>query len=196
MAQRFTFLFFTLIIGFSAFSSSLPEKSTILPGYEKDSVINRMRQLPLHHIEGLWQFTENGATIAIERSNKGKHPNDGLNRYNIVIVSSPRLSIKPGTIMGHITPTAKQDIYDAQIYTDFDGGTTLSIAKRFILTLNDDSRLAFSRDKSGLRINIRKLLPYMFRYTITYQNERPKNIDGCIRIFPKSSNSPIEPRYL
>lgn len=193
--SRLASLLLTLLIAATAIAGSLPEQSSVIEGYERDSVISRMRSLTLHPIEGLWQFAENGATIAIERNSNGL-PDDGVTRYHMVIVNSPRLTIEPGTLMGYVTPTAKKGVYEATIYTNFDGGTTLTIPKKFILTFNDDSHLAFSRDNSGIRINIWRFMPYMFRYSITYKNERPRNIDGCIRVFPESANSFTQPRYL
>lgn len=195
MARQLFSLILTLLIIPSLAASILPKESETLLGYERDSVIRRMKQLPLHHIEGLWQFTANGATIAIERYIDNNTPHDGASRYRIVIVSSPRLSIRPGTVMGIMIPTAKPNVYDAHIYTDFDGGTTLTGAKRFVLTLSEDSRLAFNQDKSGIKINLWRILPYMFRYSVTYKNERPRNLDGCVRIYPTPS-TPLQPRYL
>ncbi|MBR5899247.1 MAG: hypothetical protein IKZ14_07275 [Muribaculaceae bacterium] len=193
--SRLAALFLTLLLAATATATTLPEQSSVIPEYERDSVVSRMRKLSLQPIEGLWQFAESGATIAIER-NTNNLPDNGLMRYHMVIVNSPQLTITPGTIMGYITPTAKNGVYDATIYTDFDGGTILSLPKKFILTLNDESHLAFSRDNSGIRINIWRFLPYMFRYSVTYKNERPRNIDGCIRVFPESVNSFTQPRYL
>lgn len=196
MLSRIIVSLITLFTSAILSASGLPQQSIVLPGYEHDSVMNRMRQLPLHHIEGIWQFTDNGATIAIERYSPDDTPDNNTFQYRMIIINSPRLSIYPGTLMGIITPTAKQGIYDSHIYTDFDGGTALSGAKRFFLTLHKDSRLSFSRDKSGLKFNLWRFLPYMFRYSVRYKNDIPDNLDGCIRIFPVPTQSPINPRYL
>ena len=106
---------------------SIPDTSQQLSGYERDSVTNRLRALPLHDIEGLWQWVEDGAIIAIERD----FINEAITRYRMVIVESPQRSIRPGTVMGYLTTTAKRDNFDARIYTDNDLTGLLSKTKSF-----------------------------------------------------------------
>lgn len=175
--------------------SDVPSQSFVLGGYgNRDSVELRLSQLPLHDIEGIWQLTEDGAFVVIERVNSNKYPGTGIAKYQMIVLESPRLSIRPGTVMGYVALTAKQDCYDAYVYTDFDGGTVLSNAERFTLTLKD-SRLQFKQYKSGIKINLWRFVPYMFRYSVKTYNERPKDLDGCIKIYPLPS-TPIYPRYL
>lgn len=177
-------------------ATQIPDRSELLAGYDRDSVEQRLLSLPLHDIEGIWQFTENGSLIVIERFKPTESPDDGVVRYRMVVLQSPRLSVRRGTVMGYLWPTAKRNCFDARIYTDFDGGSVLTKAKRFTLSLDDESRLAFTRHKSGVRINLWRFVPYMFRYSVSSRDDRPRNIDGCVKIFPVSSRSQIQPRYL
>lgn len=175
--------------------SGIPSQSFVLGGYEnRDSVELRLSQSPLHDIEGIWQFTEDGAYVVIEQAQADKMPARGIVMYQMVVLESPRLSVRPGTVMGYATLTAKADCYDAYVYTDFDGGAILSKAERFTLTLKD-SRLQFKRHKSGVKINLWRFVPYMFRYSVKTYDERPKDLDGCIKIYPLPA-TPVYPRYL
>lgn len=152
-------------------------------------------ELPLHHIEGIWKFPATGVEVAIIRNNPQQRES-GLTAdfYRMIVVDSDNRAIRPGTVMGLISPAAKRGEYDARIYTS-NVGSTLVMPKTFTLTLTDnDASLTFKRHKSAFNVNLWRLLPYLWRYTI-YPNEQDRNSDGCIRIYP---NPPVprEPIYL
>jgi len=178
----------------------IPENSAIVTGYtHPDSVTDRLAELPLHAIEGMWRFATEGSLMAIERCSETTAGDNeaGVTIYRMVIVRAVDLTLRPGTVMGYLTPTAKRGVYDARIYTGRRmDGTALNSPKTFTLTLNDaDSRLAISRYGSTLRFNWWKLLPYMYRHIFTRKDKNPGEINGCIRIFPYPA-IPAEPRYL
>lgn len=164
--------------------------------YERDAVKARLDAMPLHSIEGIWQFAADGATIAIERDNDGCPVTDDAVRYRMVIMRSPVRSVRPGTVMGHISPTAKRGSYSATIFTDSDGGSRLLKPKKFTLTLSNDSHLSFH--KHGLKIKVRfwRLIPYISRLGITTREDTPRDLDGCVRIYPMPTSGPVEPIYL
>lgn len=157
-----------------------------------------MRQLPLHHIEGIWQFPATGAEVAIIRQDTSAETGPSsaaVTIYQIILLDSPSRTLRPGTIMGLITPSAARGEYNARIYTQ-SLGSTLLIPKSFTLTLSDqDASLRFVRHKGAFSINLWRLLPYLWRYTIHPNNTSDTKDDGCVRIFP---NPPIprEPVYL
>ena len=164
--------------------------------YERDAVKSRLAASPLHTIEGIWQFTADGATIVIERDHGDSPAVDAATRYRMVIMRSPVRSVLPGTVMGYLLPTAKRGSYSATIYTDSDGGSRLLKPKKFTLTLTDDSHLSFH--KHGLKIKVRfwRLLPYISRLGIYTREDNPRDLDGCVRIYPMPVSGPIEPVYL
>ncbi|MBR5551830.1 MAG: hypothetical protein IKV83_07940 [Muribaculaceae bacterium] len=174
----------------------LPQESHTLEGYHIDSVKTRMLQVPLHNIEGVWQFLDNATTIAIERVNDNAS-SQYLHQYiyRIVILKPQQLSIEPGTIMGYISATAKKDNYEAYIYTDSTLEGILSIPKKFTLTLSDN-HLAFNEYKTSVSINLWRWIPYIYRVGVSVTNTRPKGLDGCVRIYPQSTSAPLTPRYL
>ena len=171
---------------------SIPDTSQQLSGYERDSVTNRLRALPLHDIEGLWQWVEDGAIIAIERD----FINEAITRYRMVIVESPQRSIRPGTVMGYLTTTAKRGNFDARIYTDNDLTGLLSKTKSFNIVMSDDTHFSITSYREGISVNLWRLIPYMYRINISTKSNRPQGLDGCIKIFPPSTSKPQNPRYL
>ncbi|MCM1076938.1 MAG: hypothetical protein NC411_06225 [Bacteroides sp.] len=177
-----------------------PQLSETLDGYETaEDVIDRLTTLPLHSIEGLWRFAAEGTLMAIERmDDRELSPIDaGTVTYRMVIVRAADLSLRPGTIMGYISPTAKRGMYDARIYTGrTDSGITLHSPKKFTLSLgDDDSRISINRYGTSYRFNWWRLLPYMYSRLITRRDRNPENLDGCVRVFPAPA-VPTEPRYL
>lgn len=179
---------------------NVPAMSLTLAGYDNAAVVTeRMEAMPLHSIEGLWRFAAEGTLMAIERDDSREILPDeaGTMIYRMVIVSAADLSLRPGTVMGYLSPTAKRGVYDARIYTGrTDAATTLHSPKTCTLTLSDsDSRLVIARYGSSLRFNWWRLLPYMYSRLISRREKSPGNIDGCLRVFPAPA-IPTEPRYL
>lgn len=173
----------------------LPAISPLLPGYRLDSVIDRMSTLPLHEIEGVWEFTGEGSLMAIERDPS----TSGAGAvYRIVAVQPRSLAIRPGTVMGYLTPAAARGTFDARIYASATPeGTHLHRPGRFTATLTDGgSRFALEPYGRKLRFNWWRLLfPFMYRSVITPLEHAPKTLDGCVRVYP-SPAVPANPRYL
>lgn len=176
----------------------LPPVSEVVAGYAShDEVRQRMNSAPLHAIEGIWQFPSTGAVVAIELDpslGKGGY----AVRYRMIIIRSPQRTIKPGTVMGLIAPTAKNNVYAAEIYTSSDGGSRLGSPHGFTLTLADNARLSFTKN-SGLKVytNLFRLIPYLSRvsFRVYRQQYAPRNLDGCLRVFPVPV-PPVNPVYL
>lgn len=177
-----------------------PDRSERLDGYDTPGIVtSRMASAPLHTVEGLWRFATEGSLMAIERTDSRPLDPDeaGVDTYRMVIVRAADISLRPGTIIGYLTPTARRGVYDARIYTSrSDDGTRLHSPKKFTLTLGDDnSRLAIATYGNSLRFNWWRLLPYMYRRVVTPREKSPGDINGCLRVYPAPA-TPIEPRYL
>lgn len=159
-----------------------------------DSVEARMAARPLLPLEGVWELTTDGAAIAIERM-------DGICRdhtsaYRITVISMPDRSIPPGTVMGVATETADRRKFDARIYTR-STGERLSSPADFIISLdNDNSRLSMSHYRRGLKVNLWRMVPYMFRYSVGLRDERPRDLDGMVKTYPRQRSTATFPRYL
>lgn len=176
----------------------LPAMSPRLEGYmDQNEVRQRLSELPLHIIEGIWQFPSNGAVISIERYTPDGILADGAVRYRMIILKSPVRSIHPGTIMGYVAATSKQGVYAAHVYTSTDGGSHLIRPKDFTFTLTDDGHLSFRVHSASFYTNVWRMIPYLSRISFRVRSaDKPKDLDGCTRLYPEPLSGPIEPRYL
>lgn len=185
---------------------STPERSTVLEGYSDMSVVKkRMGSMPLHHIEGIWQLTGEGSTLAIERitgheATTGRLAPDeeATPVYRMVVIRSTDISVAPGTVTGYLTPAAKERQYDARIYSSrSDDHVLLTSPTANVITLSDDgTRLSFHPYGRRLRFNWwRLLLPYMYRTLVTPLERPAGDIDGCVRLYP-APYPPLQPVYL
>lgn len=178
------------------FLDSLPSQSAVVPGYgAADSVELRMSRLPLCPAEGIWQMTDGGALFAIERAEPS--PDLAPLRLRMVMIRSPWRSIRPGTVIGHLVPTARRGVYEARLYSDVARRTGLNIPRGFTLELTEDDALMTIRPfRSPVRLNLFRLLPYMYRRVISLQDSRPDNLNGAVKVFPRQAAHPLSPVYL
>ncbi|MCM1503805.1 MAG: hypothetical protein NC127_01215 [Muribaculum sp.] len=176
----------------------LPPTSPRIEGYvDQNEVRQRMSQMPLHIIEGIWQFPSDGAVVAIERHTPGNILADGAVRYRMVILRSPVRSIRPGTVMGYVAATSKQGVYAAHVYTSAEGSGRLIRPKDFTFTLIDDGHLSFRVHSASFYTNVWRMIPYLSRISFRVRSaDKPKDLDGCTRLYPEPLSGPIEPRYL
>lgn len=152
-----------------------------------DSIAGRQ---PLTELEGLWQLTGGGGTIAVVPVSES-NPARG---YVIVCVDMADRTILPGTTVGYASYAARQGSYDAAIYGEANDGK-MTKPHRFTLTVRDGNRLSIVPVRNRLKVNLRNLLPYMFRVTVSRQTNRSDDLDGAIRIGP-SFQKPLRPRIL
>lgn len=172
----------------------LPARSHVIENFDYSSMMALMAEAPLHHIEGVWQFPSTGVKIAI-RISDGFAPDNTAPVYDMILIESPNRAMRPGTVMGLISPMAKRGDYEARIYTS-SVGSTLTMPKKFTLTLaDDDSSLTFRQHKSAFSVNLWRLLPYLWRYTIHPNHQDRRDNNGCVRIYPQPA-FPREPVYL
>lgn len=175
---------------------SLPSQSAIVAGYSAaDSVEQRLGELPLCPAEGIWQMADGGALFAIERA----EPSTGLApaELRLVMIRSPWRSIRPGTVLGHAVATPRPGVYEARIYSSFAQRTGLNVPRAFLLTVGQaGSTLTIEPFRSPLKVNLFRLLPYMFRRVVSLQDSRPTGLTGAVKVFPASAAHPLSPVYL
>ena len=176
----------------------LPAVSPRIEGYnDVNEVRNRLAAMPLHIIEGIWQFPSDGAVVSLGRYTPGDILDDGAVRYRMIVLRSPLRSIHPGTVMGYVAATSKRGVYAAHVYTSTDGGRLLIRPKNFTFTLNDDGHLSFRVHSMSFYADVWRMIPYLSRISFRVRSaDKPKDLDGCTRIFPEPLSGPIEPRYL
>ncbi|MCM1521649.1 MAG: hypothetical protein NC039_03230 [Muribaculaceae bacterium] len=169
----------------------IPQVSPILPGFREDSVRARMYESPLHEVEGLWEVAGEGTLMAVERVSSTPA------LYVMAVVYSADAALRPGTVMGWLTPGASAGSFDSRIYSSRrDEGTLLSSPAKYSARLADDgTSLTISPYGRKFRLNWwRLLLPYMYRSLVTPMERTKGNIEGFRRVYPEST--PLNPRYL
>lgn len=178
------------------FLGNVPSRSVRLAGYSREGVADYLLHGPVHRLEGLWMFTASDALVAVERFADVGDRAERMPRYRMVIVSSPRRTMVPGTVMGYMGVTSRKNVYDAMIYTVTEGAT-LTTPRRFTVRLGDnDTRLSFMPVKKGLAVSVRRLFPYLFRVGIREYDTRDESLDGCVRVGANGVSVISEPRYL
>lgn len=178
---------------FCAFADSLDDcLKTALPrhdGFDLYTVESTFSDYAADAIEGVWHVTtdDEGVFSIVHDSHSG--------HYVILVTNSADRTIKPGSIMGVAAATARKGTFDARIYTSSNRGS-LSRPKRFTLTLLPGGQLSFRPVNKGLKFNVWRLLPYMFRRAVKSVNDRDPALDGAVRIYPKPAAATNGPTYL
>lgn len=192
-------LIVTLTAAANDFLKSLPGASALVEGYaDVDSVEARLAAMPLLPAEGLWQMTDGGAIIAVERYVEPTLPfQSQVSTFRLVMVKSPVRRVRPGTVIGYAVTTAKNGVLEARLYSDFARESRLSVPRTFYLQLSTDgSTLTFKAKKSRLAVNPFKLLPYLYRHAVTIRQNTPDDLNGAVRLFPPMVSPRFGPRYL
>ncbi len=169
-------------------------QARIFNGYSLQEVKSRIDNIGPSPIEGLWQFTGGGATIAIERAAAPVSPDALPPSFNIILVESPDGSVSQGTLIGTAGQTALSSSFDCYLFKDHnkpEGGR-----RRFTIRLNDEGHISFLKVKSGISVSLRRWMPYLFRMTVIKRNERNEQLDGCIKLYPVNPSTFNTPRYL
>lgn len=128
-------------------------------------------------IEGVWRIAGDGAVFAVL-------PGEGGDTFRLVIVDSPDMSVLPMTEFGTARRTAVAGRYDACMSASLTSGAAVRRDRNLIISLSDDGRLIFEPYKKGLKLNLWRVLPYMFRFSVAAQDTRPSDIDGAVRLYP------------
>lgn len=130
-------------------------------------------------VEGIWR-------VAGEKSLIGIRPS-GPDRYELVSIDCEAPAVLPGTVIGYASATARPRTYDADIFTKIYDGV-LRKSSRFLISVSDDgNRFTLRQYRQGKTLRLWRLIPYLFRYSISSVDTRPEDLDGCIRVWPASA---------
>lgn len=176
----------------------MPPQSPVLNGYRDiDSLRNSITTRQLSPIEGLWQLSGNQATVIIEPSTLPAMSTSlgNLPTYQIVVVSSPRKSVRPGTVLGYFTPAGRDHCYDTYMYTSR-SRNILKSHRRFTLTLSTDDRfITLTPIKSRWRLSLRHTFNFLMRAYVSNNDPDTPAPDGFIKLYPMTGK-PHTPIYL
>lgn len=136
-------------------------------------------------VEGIWEVGGDGAKIAIT----AKMPGSGS--FDVTLLLSPVLDAPEGELIGTATSTGKPGIYEFRL---FNGKKSALLTKKksaaFIGELDKPGQLSFRAFSKGKRLNLYRLVPYLFRIGIITEDSRPSDIDGAVKVFPASERPP------
>lgn len=157
------------------------------------SALSLFTDRTLSPIEGVWEMTDGGATVAITANTSSQR--HVTSDYSIIYVCGPDLSVPRGTVIGTAKQGATKNLYDAVIYSDVTADAAsfpqLAGARHFAISITADDRLALNTYEKGVKVNAWRLVPYFLRYSIRKVDKRPSNLDGMVRIYPSSSHIPV-----
>ncbi|MDE6097765.1 MAG: hypothetical protein K2G24_02645 [Muribaculaceae bacterium] len=155
---------------------------TTLQGYCRgtrvDSLMSAIDNGYGNPIEGVWRMTASPeSTLAITPS----AGHEGM--FDIWLLDSPDFRIEPCVRIGQAAAGAENGEYDISLTER--PGDILARKRHFIAHTGENAmQIRLQAYRKGKRINIRRLLPYLFRISVTDNSNRPDNHDGLIRIYP------------
>lgn len=174
----------------------IPATSCVIPGYNDiDSVKSRIDNSGPVDIEGLWLMSATQTLVVIEPATEPTLAGAGFHAWQIVIISSPRKSLRPGTTLGYIIPTARKGHYEARIYTSR-YRSILQKHRGYTLDLTDESHLTMTADKSPWRITLHHSLKFLFRAAVSTRPIDSPTDEGFIKQYPYPDGQPLKPVYL
>lgn len=162
--------------------------------FAADSLRVRVDRLGPVPVEGVWQFTGEGATVLVERVSGRPAPDALPAAYNMIMISPVDDTVRPGTHIGRLQLTAVADAFDCRLYID--PSAPEKGEHRFTLRLNDAGHFSFLREKGGVSVSLWRWIPYLFRVTVVRRNVRDPRLDGAVKIYPVTPSTFNSPRYL
>lgn len=147
--------------------------------WDQDSIAKALGDHELDIIEGVWQFPDDGARLMILRST--------AYTYNIVLLDSPRLDVRPGIVIGKakITPTPRT--YDAELTNSPSGDRSLRKSTTKIV-VTPEGMLRLSPYSQGLSVSFRRWIPYFLRLTFKLTG-KPDGLEGAVKVYPVQDSS-------
>ncbi len=136
-------------------------------------------------IEGVWEFSDGGATVAIVMATSST--------FDIYLLDSPYLNVQPGTLIGRAVSSPKRNYYDGEIQTKKLGGKLKKSAQTVTFTVNDEGTLTVKPYKTGKTVSLNRWISSLFKVRVVDNNRRPTDLDGAKRVYPVylSDNYPI-----
>lgn len=166
--------------------SDVPPCSVILDGLDIDSMRTRLDETDMQPLEGIWYYPNEEMTLGIERY-KGQH-NIG---YRIIMLDSPDINVVPGTVIGYIAATARDNKYQLWLYSQRDQ-LTLVKPLECVATLNSTAT-SFTFDpphwKVKVRVNFARFLPSLFNGMSIIPDKVQESLPvGFRKIYPEGGD--------
>lgn len=153
--------------------------------FDLDSLKTYLREDSRSPIEGIWQISGEGAVIAISRKPASKA------NFEVSIIDSPALEVLPGTIVGELTTTGADDMWEARFVRAGKAGQALPRvgSRDFMCRLVSPGVLRFSSFRKNRKISLWRWIPYLFRVSVSEKPTRPADADGARMLYPENHAS-------
>lgn len=150
------------------------------------SVAEKFEGRTLSPIEGAWLWNS-GALVVIESDSHGA--------VTLTLVDSPDPLQETPRIIGHGSFTGSTNSYKVELIADGSVARPSATHRtvKFLATVSDN-HISLKPYSTGLKVNLWRLVPYLFRFSITSQGE-PSGTLGAVRVLP-STGSPELPVIL
>lgn len=188
--RRVLFLILATLCVHSAMAMMVvPGTCRVHDGVDEDSMREKLSQMDLQPLEGIWYYPAEDMTVAIERM-----PSDGQQYppYHIVLLASSDINVVPGTEIGYIETSAVRNEYTLHLFTERDKNGILHNPVACYATMNADaSSITFERPKweVKVRVNFARFLPSIFKGVSVIPEKKEKKVsEGFRKIFPANGN--------
>lgn len=171
-----------------------PDSSWVIPGFTADSVKRALGARSVHPLEGIWSDPSTGTEIAVIQDAPLGTLGPGDGTLLIVALRTAMIGIHSGTVAGWMNPTARDNCYEARMFTAF-STAMLSDLRTFFIRLTDGS-MVLTQEQKGFRVVLKNLLPFYLRRSLREVDNTPKDISGYVRIWPENPDHPKKVRLL
>ena len=136
--------------------SFIPADGVDLP----QSLKARFGDRTLLPIEGVWMWNS-GAMVSIEAS--------GSRRIILTLVDSPDPLMDTPQVVGYGQFGGKENTYNIELETSksLNEGQKGTQKLKFIAKINDAGRLTLTPYSTRLKVNVWRMIPYLFRYSLS-----------------------------
>lgn len=199
--KRFPGVVFFLVFEVLAMAASTTEQA-----FDMDKAREICDQSPLESVEGIWIYPDDNVTVLIlhrDDVNENQFP-----QYDISVVKTTDVRIRPGEVIGSLTATPDKDIYKIELATESKNDYLLK-PKSVLATLNKDRDALIIKKqkvpfKGRLNFNFNRLLPGFWKIVSMGISQRENNNTaqppvGMVKIYPSydgNGSSRRKVRYL
>lgn len=149
-------------------------------------------------VDGIWEYPGDGITVLITADQRERY------RYNITVIESNDVRLKPGMLIGTLTESAQNGKYRLSLYTAVRHGLPAQLSDCLATLSKDKQSLIVESMKIKVRVGGSTILPVFWNklrlsLRINVNNPLDKLPEGMRRIYPSydgNGSSLYKPRTL
>lgn len=148
--------------------------------WDEDSIRQIFSDRVPDEIEGVWRFPRGGAVLLICKASASS--------YDIRVLDSPRLDLRPGTKIGELFDTPTKHAYDGNLQLKPLGKSIKLKSSDMVFKVTDDGYLCLHPYKTGYSISFKRIFYRFFKVPIIDNGDKPDGLVGAKRIYPPVMN--------